>query len=86
MIEIIDYQNNPPTLAARFWWSNDHGLTCDEPRMVTLLKEEGIALPGTRIVFPRDGRVFFDALRFGFTGLLRAQVPITVDLQEGLPV
>lgn len=82
-IRILDYQDTPPSVAATFWWSAERGLTCDNSRLLALMQREGITIPGPRIVYPSDGRLFFDSLRFGFTGLERAQVPIVVEKQEG---
>lgn len=81
LIEILDYHNGPPTIAARFWWSNDFGVTCDEPRLMKLLEESGITVPGRSTVYPKDGRPFFDLLSFRFKGLLGAQLPVLVEQQ-----
>ena len=83
MIQILDYQDTPPSIAAKFWWSSERGLTCDNPRMLIRLQHEGILLTESRRVYPTDGRAFFDALHFRFTGLRRAQKPVQVELQEG---
>jgi hypothetical protein len=82
-VQILDYQDSPASIFANFWWSEERGLTCDQVLLLTLLQEEGITLPNGRVVFPSDGRVFFDALPFGFTGLERAQTPVIVEQQGG---
>jgi hypothetical protein len=86
MIEIIDYRNTPPCVAFRFWWSVDRGLTCDKPLLFNLLQQDGILIPGFRIVYPSDGRAFFDALPFGFNSFKRAQPPVVVEQQGGEPL
>ena len=82
MIQILDYQDVPPSIAASFWWSAEDGVTCDNPRLFAELTQEGILLPNRHIVYPKDGRVFFDALPFRFTGLERAQPSVRVDGQK----
>jgi len=84
-VQILYYQHVPPTVLANFWWSDERGLTCDEPLVLASLCDEGISLPGGKIVYPKDGRAFFDALPFGFTGLERAQTPTVVEEQKGFP-
>jgi hypothetical protein len=83
MVEILDYQTTPASLAARIWWSVERGLTCDNLQTADLLRANGIMIPPGRLAFPKDGRVFFDALPFGFSGLERAQNPVVVERQEG---
>ena len=83
MIEVLDCHDTPPSVAARFWWSQNLGVTCDNKRLLAELKQEGITLPGLGVVYPKDGRAFFEALHFRFTGLDRAQPIVTVDRQGG---
>ena len=82
MVQILYFQHTPPSVLATFWWSKKRGLTCDQPRLVALLKSEGIMSDG-HLVYPSDGRAFFDALPFGFTGVERAQPPIVTEQQGG---
>lgn len=86
MVQILDYQETPPTVAARFWWSTERGVTCDNPRMLARLRKVGILFPelqGMHKVYPADGRAFFDALPVLFRGLRHAQDPVIVEKQEG---
>ena len=82
LTEILDYQDTPPTIAARFWWSEEKGLTCDNARMLERLKN-GIPVSETKRVYPADGRAFFDALPLRFNGFRGAQVPVEVNTQGG---
>ncbi|MDE2106956.1 MAG: hypothetical protein KGL39_57610, partial [Patescibacteria group bacterium] len=87
MVQILYYQHTPPTTMANFWWSEERGLTCDNPRLLAWMEKEGIKLhspQGSRVVFPHDGRAFFDALPFRFTGMERAQQPVIVAEQGGV--
>jgi hypothetical protein len=83
MIQILDYQDTPPRTVARFWWSDDRGISCDHAKLLKELGKRGIMAQGPKQVYPRDGRVFFDALLFRYTGLVRAQAPVLVDSQGG---
>jgi hypothetical protein len=83
MVQILDYQDSPPSVSARFWWSSDRGLTCDKPWLFAVLQQEGIIQIGQHRVYPSDGRAFFDALPFRFTGLQRAEPAVVVDQQGG---
>lgn len=86
MTSILDYQETPPSVLARFWWSDAAGITCDNPSLAAWLKHQGIVVPSNRLVYPSDGRVFFDALPFGFKALEKAQPPIEVQEQGGEPI
>lgn len=72
-IDLLDLTEDPPALICAFFWSDATGLTCSDRETIARLTEEGIATPpeGDR-VFPRDGRRFFDALRW--TGSSYVQV------------
>ena len=86
MVQILSYQHSPPSILATFWWSEESGLTCDNPRLLAWLEKEGIRLHspnGSHVVYPHDGRAFFDALPFGFSGMNRAQQPVLVVEQGG---
>jgi hypothetical protein len=86
MISILDYDDTPPSVFATFWWSEGNGLTCDNPRLFELVAREGIILSNSLIVFPRDGKKFFDALPSRFNGVRSAQPAIKVDSQGGRSV
>ena len=86
MVQILYYQQTPPTILANFWWSTKNGLTCDQPRLISLLQKEGIRLPDSSLVYPSDGRVFFDSLPLRFNGVERAQAPVVIDQQGGKPL
>ena len=85
--DILDYQDSPPGVACRFWWSEQRGVTCDNVAIFAWLAAGGILVsaengPGVRAVHLRDGREFFDALPVHFTGLMRAQ-PAVEDSHQG---
>ncbi len=84
LIQVLDYQDTPPSIAARFWWSEESGVTCDDSQLFRQLEKEGVVIPGPKTVYPSAGRAFFDALRFRFSGLVRAQEPVTVDQKGGI--
>jgi len=87
LIAILDNTLAPPGRIARFWWSESVGLTCDNYELASRLTKEGIAIPPTgRMVYPQDGRSFFDALCYRFCGLLSAQPPLKVAKQGGSTV
>lgn len=78
-IDILDQTEMPSALVCAFFFS-DQRVTCSSAEIMERLEEEGIATPpeGER-VFPRDGRKFFDALRWRYSGLLRATEPRPVE-------
>lgn len=86
LIEVLDYHQTPPTVAVRFWWSADLGVTCDQPRTFAELAHHGIRTwrgGEAKTVFPKDGRPFFDALPLRFSGTWRAQPSVPVSHQGG---
>lgn len=78
-IDMLDLTEQPPALVCAFFWSGQ-GLTCSSPEILERLTEEGIATPpeGER-VFPRDGRKFFDALRWTASSAIRITPPRKVE-------
>ena len=86
LVVILDYQEKPVKIAARIWWSSARGLTCDNPTTTELLRTNGIMVPPGKPLFPNSGRIFFDALPYGFNSLERAQPPVVVEKQEGEPL
>lgn len=86
-IDIIDYSVQPPERLASWWWSDERGLTCDNPRAVDLLAGEGITLRGgEHTIYPRHGYAFFAALILRYSGLVRATLPQADETQGGEPV
>lgn len=83
MVEVMNYAYSPPRITARFWWSQQRGLTCDHRNLLQDLEEAGINMPGGRRLYPRDGRDFFEALQFRFSSLERALPPKAVSEQGG---
>jgi hypothetical protein len=76
--DIFDYSplasGGQRELVCAFFWSPSLGVTCSDADQLELLRVEGIATPPEGApVFPRDGRAFFDAIPFRFSGLLRAE-------------
>lgn len=74
-IDLVDHSEAPPELVCAFFWSASTGLTCSDPERLAVLAETGIAAPPEgQLVFPRDGKRFFDSLLTQFSGAyLRAE-------------
>ena len=52
-----------------FWWSRAGGVTSDNADLIEQLAKDGVsAPPDGGIVFPADGKRFFDALLIHFSG------------------
>lgn len=86
MIEVLDCHREPPTVATRFWWSAERGVTSDKPWILGMFGRDGIHFwhdGKETTVYPRDGRPFFDALPVHFSGLWSASEPTVVESQEG---
>jgi hypothetical protein len=75
-IDIMDRSEDPAVLVCSFFWSEPIGLSCTDQEILDRLTTEGIATPpdGER-VFPRDGRKFFEALRWRYCSVLSATDP-----------
>jgi len=68
-IDVVSHAGGSPERICSFWWSQAWGVTCDDAESLARLTAEGIATaPAGEIVFPRDGRKFFDALETHFSG------------------
>jgi hypothetical protein len=80
-IDLIDHSGGSEDLVCAFFYSEGVGVTCSSAEHLQILVDTGIAAPPDgEIVFPKDGRRFFDALPVAFSGsLLRASQPRTVD-------
>ena len=75
-IDFISHADNPPELLGSFFWSDDLGLRCSNPDLMADMEANGIATPpdGGK-VWPRDGRQFFDALKWRAGSYLEVTSP-----------
>lgn len=87
MIEIMSYSGPSPKVMARVYFSSELGLTCDHPLFAEDEVFEGVVLPpGDKVLYPKDGRPYFDALKFKYDGSYLGALPaVVVDEQKGTP-
>ena len=64
-IDFISHSEDPPEVLCSFFWSEGSGVRCTNECTMREMEIQGIGTPpeGAR-VFPRDGRKFFDALKW----------------------
>ncbi len=85
-VEITSYAGDKPERIATVYWSEETGVTCDD----AVVSEEltfGIAQPPRgEPIYADAGRPFLDALKFEYSGLIRAGDPVECARVEGEPV
>ncbi|BET67196.1 hypothetical protein ASA1KI_21140 [Opitutales bacterium ASA1] len=80
-VRILNFRTEPESVFAVFTLDRAGRVSCTNPAVLEHLAEEGITVPSERpdalprIVYPKDGRAFMDALPHHFTGMLRVQPP-----------
>lgn len=68
-IDLYSYSTTPPERVCSFWWTDGRGVTCSSSEYLAELAKTGIASPPEgALIYPRDGRVFFDNLTTHFSG------------------
>lgn len=64
-IDFNDLSGDQPELICSFFWSEPLGVRCSSADMMEDMERNGIATPPEGVkVYPRDGRPFFDALKW----------------------
>jgi len=75
-IDFNDLSGEKPELICSFFWSEATGVRCSSPDMMEDMERNGIATPpGGVKVYPRDGRAFFEALKWRCSSFLEVTAP-----------
>ena len=80
-VDLLSRLNEARQLVCSFFWSDEFGLFCSVPEWLLELEDTGLAI-SAGMVYPSEGRRFFDALQVLTSSLVEITVPRLVLASE----